>query len=87
MTLEELSRVSQAMVIQSGLLCFFYQQAGGEGGLLALLERYGFVTGINIFTNRIVDEREEQGWVIFGNRGPWRKRMSFSQEAGPFVVT
>jgi hypothetical protein len=28
MTLEELSRVSQAMAIQSYLLCFFYRQAG-----------------------------------------------------------
>jgi hypothetical protein len=37
MTLEELSRVSQAMAIQSGLLCFFYRQAGGEVGLLVLL--------------------------------------------------
>jgi hypothetical protein len=37
MALEELSRVSQAMAIQSGLLCFFYRQAGGYGALLALL--------------------------------------------------
>jgi hypothetical protein len=37
MTLEELSRVSQAMAIQSDLHCFFYQQAGGQGALLALL--------------------------------------------------
>jgi len=29
MTLEELSRVSQAMAIQSDLLCFSYRQAGG----------------------------------------------------------
>jgi hypothetical protein len=28
MTLEELSRVSQAMASQSYLLCFFYRQAG-----------------------------------------------------------
>jgi hypothetical protein len=37
MTAEELSRVSQAMAIQSDLLCFFYRQSGGEGALLALL--------------------------------------------------
>jgi hypothetical protein len=23
--------------------------------------------------------------VVFGNREPWRIRMSFSQEGGPFV--
>ena len=23
--------------------------------------------------------------MVFGNREPWRKRMSFSQEAGPVV--
>jgi hypothetical protein len=37
MTLEELSRVPQAMGIQSNLLCFFYPQTGesrGEKGLL-----------------------------------------------------
>ena len=41
--------------------------------------------GADIFTNRSTDGREERGFVIFGNRGPWRNRMSFSQEAGPFV--
>ena len=42
--------------------------------------------GANIFTNRPTDRGEGRGLVIFGNRGLWRKRMSFSQEAGPFVV-
>jgi hypothetical protein len=37
MTLEELSRVSQAMGIQSNLFCFFYRQAGGSGAVLVLL--------------------------------------------------
>ena len=32
-----------------------------------------------------MDGREERGDVFFGNRGPWRKRVSFSQGAGPFV--
>ena len=54
--------------------------------MLALLYRYWFVTGGNIFTNRSTDGREERGVVIFGHRGPWRNRMSFSQEAGQFVV-
>ena len=85
MTLEELSRVSRAMAIQSDLLCFFYRQAGGSGDLLALWYRYGFVTSTNIFTNRPTDGREERGVVFFGNRGPWRNRMSFSQGAEPFV--
>jgi len=42
--------------------------------------------GANIFTNRSTDRGEERGLVIFGNRGPWRNKMSFSQEAGLFVV-
>ena len=33
-----------------------------------------------------MDGRKERGVVIFGNKEPWRNRMSFSQEAGPFVV-
>jgi hypothetical protein len=37
MTLEELSRVSQAMGIQSDLLCFFYRKTGGPEAVLALL--------------------------------------------------
>jgi len=32
-----------------------------------------------------MDGRKERGVVIFGNKEPWRNRMSFSQEAGPFV--
>jgi len=37
MTLEELSRVLQAMGIQSDLLCVFYQEAEGEGAWLVVL--------------------------------------------------
>jgi hypothetical protein len=37
MTLEELSRVLQAMGIQFDLLGFFYRQAGGSEAVLALL--------------------------------------------------
>ena len=44
------------------------------------------MTGANIFTNRFTDGGEERGWVIFGKRDPWRKRMLFSQEVGAFVV-
>jgi hypothetical protein len=44
------------------------------------------VRGADIFTNRITDGGEERGLVSFGKRGPWRKRMSFSQEDGQFVV-
>ena len=40
----------------------------------------------NIFTNRFTDGGEERGLVSFGERGPWRNRMSFSQEDRPFVV-
>ena len=32
-----------------------------------------------------MDGWEERGVVIFGNREPWRNRMSFSQGTGPFV--
>ena len=53
--------------------------------MIAPLLRYGFVTGTNIFTNRSMDGGKEPGFVIFGNRGPWRSRMSFSQGAGLFV--
>jgi hypothetical protein len=70
MTLEELSRVLEAMGIQSDLLCFFYRQAGGLGAVLALLERYRLVTGVNIFINRSTDGREGRGFVVFGNREP-----------------
>jgi hypothetical protein len=52
---------------------------------MALLNRYGFVMGVNIIPNRSTDGREERGFVIFGNREPWRNRMSISQETGPFV--
>ena len=41
--------------------------------------------GANIFTNRSMDGREGWDLVVFGNREPWRIRMSFSQEGGPFV--
>jgi hypothetical protein len=85
MTLEELSRVSQAMGIQSDLLCFFYREGSGSGVLIALLQRHRFVRGANIFTDRSTDGRKKRGIVSFGNREPWRNRMSFSQEAGPFV--
>jgi hypothetical protein len=37
MTLEELSRVLQAMAIQSDLLWFFYRQAGRSGAVLGFL--------------------------------------------------
>jgi hypothetical protein len=33
-----------------------------------------------------MEGREERGFVIFGNRRPWRKGISFSQGTGPFVV-
>ena len=54
--------------------------------MLVLLSRYGFITGVNIFANRCTDGGEEPELVSFGKRGPWRNRISFSQEDGPFVV-
>ena len=53
--------------------------------MLALLERYRLVAGVNIFINRCTDGREGRGFVVFDNRGPRRNKMSFSQEAGPFM--
>jgi hypothetical protein len=53
--------------------------------VLALLERYSFVTGVNLLINRFMDGRKEQGVVSFGNKKPRRNKMSFSQEAGPFI--
>ena len=32
-----------------------------------------------------MDGREGRDLAVFGNREPWRNRMSFSQEGGPFV--
>ena len=61
MTLEELSRVSLAMGIQSNLLCFFYGQTGESRAELSLLWGYGFVMGGNIVTNRSREGREERG--------------------------
>jgi hypothetical protein len=40
LTLEELSRVSEAMAFQSSLLCFFHRQSGEERALLPSLYRY-----------------------------------------------
>lgn len=42
--------------------------------------------GANIITNGTTDGGEGRGFVVFGNRGPRRNRMSFSQEAGRFIV-
>ena len=39
-----------------------------------------------MFTNSSADGGEERGFVLFGNREPWRNRMSFSQEVGWLVV-
>jgi len=58
MTLEELSRVSQAMAIQSYLFCYFYRQAGEERALLPLLYRYWLARGANIVTDWRIDDRE-----------------------------
>ena len=53
--------------------------------MLALLERYRLLTGVNIFINRSTDGREGRGFVVFGNKEPWRNKMSFSQEARSFI--
>ena len=61
MTLEELSRVLQAMGIQSNLLCYFYRQTSESRAELGFLWGYGFVMGGNIGTNRSPEGREERG--------------------------
>ena len=58
MALEELSRVSQAMAIQSCFLCYFYRQAGEERALLPLLYRYWLARGANIVIDWRSDDRE-----------------------------
>ena len=71
MTLEELSRVSQAMGIQSGLLCFYYPRAGGSGALWPFCNDIGWLrTPISLPIGlRMGEKSGDSCFLAIGSRG------------------